>query len=82
MKRNSVLQIHVVDLAGADSAGNKPSLDKKLEEIATGNLAKSQLEQFLLVLIGNIPEQIVVKQRLNILINYLKDCLHASSMLR
>ncbi|KAK9743793.1 Kinesin motor domain [Popillia japonica] len=75
-------KIHIVDLAGADTVGNKPSMEKNVAEIATGNLAKSQLEQFLLVLIENIPEQIIVKQRLNILIHYLKDCLNASSMLR
>ncbi|GJQ86852.1 kinesin-F [Trypoxylus dichotomus] len=75
-------KLHVVDLAGADSFGNKTSLDKSLNDIATGNLAKTQLEQFLLVLIENIPEQIAVKQRLSILIAYLKDCLNSSSMLR
>ncbi|KAI4462284.1 kinesin-related [Holotrichia oblita] len=75
-------KIHVVDLAGADTVGNKPSMEKNATEIGTGNLAKSHLEQFLLVLIENIPEQIIVKQRLNILIHYLKDCLNSSSILR
>lgn len=75
-------QLHIIDLAGADNYGNISCSYKELFDVATGNLAKSQLEQFLLLLCENIPAHILSKQRLNTLIYYLKDSLNNDSMLR
>lgn len=77
-----LFQLHIVDLAGADTYGNVSCLYKDIPEIATGNLAKSQLEQFLLILCENVPQLIHVKQRLNPLILYLSDSLNVHSILR
>ncbi|XP_017771755.1 PREDICTED: kinesin-like protein KIF9 [Nicrophorus vespilloides] len=78
----TVGKLHVVDLSGADTAGNVSCLHKNGFEIGTGNLAKTQLEQFILILNEKNTEKILVKQRLCIIINYLKDSLNAHSVLR
>lgn len=75
-------QLHIVDLAGADYYGNISCSYRELFDVATGNLAKSQLEQFLLILCEDIPFHILSKQRLNTLIYYLKDSLNNESVLR
>lgn len=72
----------MVDLAGADFYGSISCSYKELFDVTVGNLAKSQLEQFLLVLCENVPEHIAAKQRLNALICYLKDSLNNKSLLR
>lgn len=69
-------------MAGADTIGNITCFFKKITEVGQANLAKSQLEQFLLILCENVYEKIVVKQRLNILIMYLRDSLNTRSLLR
>lgn len=77
-----VSQIHVIDLSGVDTIGNLTCFYKSIYEIGSANLTKSQLEQFLMILIENVPESVLIKQRLNILVLYLKDCLNGSSLLR
>lgn len=71
-----------MDLAGADTCGSLSCYYKNIPEIATGNLAKSQLEQFLLILCENIPQHIRVKQRINPLIRYVNESLSTNSILR
>ncbi|XP_064211060.1 kinesin-like protein KIF9 isoform X2 [Tribolium castaneum] len=75
-------KLHVVDLAGADTVGNFSCSFKNPYEIGTANLAKTQLEQFFLVLCSQIPEQIKLRQKLNPMIQYLGDSLNNSSILR
>lgn len=75
-------QLHIVDLAGADVYGNISCSYKELLDVANGNLAKSQLEQFLLILCEDIPSHILSKYRLNTLIYYLRDSLNNHSILR
>lgn len=65
-----------------DTVGNIECFCKNFSDIGNANLAKSQLEQFLMVLIINLPETVLVKQRLNILVLYLKDVLKNTSYLR
>lgn len=72
----------MVDLAGSDSCGNLTSLHKNHFDVGNANLAKSQLEQFIITLCQNIAGAIVVKQKLNVLIQYLGDSLNARSILR
>jgi hypothetical protein len=83
-KNNFVIyvQLHVIDLAGADTVGNFSCLFKNHQEIGAANLAKTQLEQFFLVLCSDIPEHIKVKQRINPMIQYLGDSLNKNSILR
>lgn len=72
----------MVDLAGADFYRSISCSYKELFDVAVGNLAKSQLEQFLLILCEDIPAHILAKQRLNALIYYLNDSLNNQSVLR
>ncbi|KAK5645055.1 hypothetical protein RI129_006355 [Pyrocoelia pectoralis] len=80
MKKTS--KLHIVDLGGVDSYGNLTSFNKNISQVRNGNVAKTQLEQFMLILIQNRPDCILVKQRLNVLIQYLGDSLNAQSILR
>ncbi|KAB0795063.1 hypothetical protein PPYR_11902 [Photinus pyralis] len=80
MKKTS--KLHVVDLGGVDSYGNATSINKNISQVGNANVAKTQLEQFILTLIQNRPDCILVKQRLNPLIQYLGDSLSAHSILR
>ncbi|RZC33974.1 Kinesin domain containing protein [Asbolus verrucosus] len=84
MQNNQLSQckLHIVDLAGTDTMGNFSCFFKNPHEIGRGNLAKTQLEQFFLVLSADIPEQIKVKYRLNPIIQYLGTSLSNSSVLR
>ncbi|KAF5291128.1 hypothetical protein FQA39_LY14370 [Lamprigera yunnana] len=78
----TLAKIHIVDLAGVDMYGNSTSWHKNSYDVSIANLAKSYLEQFVLTLIQNKPDAIHVKQRLNILIQYLSDSLNTNSILR
>ncbi|XP_063918603.1 kinesin-like protein KIF9 [Zophobas morio] len=84
MQENAIrkCKLHVIDLAGADSIGNFSCLFKNPQEVGAGNLAKTQLEQFFLVLCSNIPEHIRIKQRLNPMIQYLGDSLKKATIFR
>ncbi|XP_044271982.1 kinesin-like protein KIF9 [Tribolium madens] len=75
-------KLHIVDLAGADTVGNFSCSFKNPYEIGSANLAKTQLEQFFLVLCSQIPEQIKLRQKINPMIQYLGDSLNNASILR
>ncbi|KAF2899441.1 hypothetical protein ILUMI_06737 [Ignelater luminosus] len=77
-----VAKIHIVDLAGVDTFGNLTSIHKDVNQVGNANLARSQLEQFILILCENVPGHVLGKQRLNILIQYLGEALSAHSILR
>lgn len=71
-----------MDLAGADTCGNLTCDYKNPTEVGIGNLAKSQIEQFLLILCENVPKHIKVKQRTNVLLRYINESLSTNSILR
>nr|XP_022915962.1 kinesin-like protein KIF9 [Onthophagus taurus] len=77
-----VSKLHFVDLAGVDTVGNQSCFYKNVIEIGMANVTKTQIEQFVLALITNITENILVKQKLNILIQYLGKALSQSSQMR
>lgn len=78
----TVAKVHVIDLGGSDNLGNDPSSHKNLIELNNANLTKTNLEQFMLLLIKNDLTCISVKRRINVLLQYLSDAFNNHSVLR
>lgn len=75
-------KLHVIDLAGNDSFGDKSSTYKNYLQVGSANCTKSFMEHFILLSCSNDPELARVKKRTNILLQYLGDTFNRSSLLR
>ncbi|KAL1494600.1 hypothetical protein ABEB36_010172 [Hypothenemus hampei] len=75
-------RIHIVDVAGNESGMKIGNICRNLKQIGLANVTKSQLEQFVLCLKENIPENIRLKQRTNALMYYLNGDFSHESILR
>lgn len=69
-------------MAGNDTCADITKFYKNPKEIGLANITKSQMEQFILCLKENIPENIRVRQRTNTLLYYLDGDLSHNSILR
>ncbi|KAJ8928468.1 hypothetical protein NQ314_018973 [Rhamnusium bicolor] len=75
-------RLHIIDMAGVDTVGNISSLFKNAHEIGRANIIKTNLEEFLLCLMKNVPMHIKTKERTNPLIYFLGSDLSNESILR